>query len=134
MSLTSYRTAPPRVTALIAAGPEPEAILETTSRPSAQPADLAILTVSPTSRASRLERGAKFEKEAPSRLRGKACCCVRLCRPGSDLLSRTLRHSTIGAGGLNDRVRNGIGWGTPARTTRSAKPSAQQLIVYNLDD
>ena len=47
MSLTSYRTAPPRVTAVIAAGPEPEAILETTSRPSAQPADLAILTVSP---------------------------------------------------------------------------------------
>ena len=34
-----------------------------------------------------------------------------LGRPGDDLLSRALRRSTIGPGGLNDRVRNGIGWG-----------------------
>src|ERR1044072_8081182 len=41
--------------------------------------------------------------------------------PGGDLLSRALRRSTIGPGGLNDRVRNGIGWGTPGKATRSAK-------------
>ena len=46
----------------------------------------------------------------------------RLGRPGGDLLSRALRRSTIGPGGLNDRVRNGIGWGPPGKTTRSTKP------------
>ena len=42
-------------------------------------------------------------------------------RPGDDLLSRALRRSTIGPGGLNDRVRNGIGWGPPGKITRSTK-------------
>ena len=41
-----------------------------------------------------------------------------LDKPGSDLLSRALRQSTIGAERLNDRVRNGIGWGPLAITTR----------------
>ena len=40
-------------------------------------------------------------------------------RAGGDRLSRALRRSTIGPGGLNDRVRNGIGWGTPGKTTSS---------------
>ena len=40
-------------------------------------------------------------------------------RPGGDLLSRALRRSTIGSGDLNDRVRNGIGWGISDITTRS---------------
>ena len=31
-------------------------------------------------------------------------------RPGGDLLSRALRHSTIGAEVFNGRVRNGIGF------------------------
>ena len=44
-----------------------------------------------------------------------------LGRPGSDRLSRGLSRSTIGAGGFNGRVRNGIGWNSSARTTRSAK-------------
>ena len=44
-----------------------------------------------------------------------------LGRPGSVLLSRGLSRSTMGAGGFNGRVRNGIGWNSPARTTRSAK-------------
>jgi hypothetical protein len=43
------------------------------------------------------------------------------CRPGSDLLSHTLRCSTIGARGLNGRVRDGNGCGPPAITTRSAR-------------
>ena len=44
-----------------------------------------------------------------------------LCRPGGDRLSRGLSRSTIGAGGFNGRVRNGIGWNSPAKTTRPAK-------------
>src|ERR1700677_2758731 len=40
---------------------------------------------------------------------------------GGDRLSRGLRPSTIGAGGFNGRVRNGIGWNSPAMTTRPAK-------------
>ena len=44
-----------------------------------------------------------------------------LRRPGGDRLSRGLSRSTIGAGGFNGRVRNGIGWNSPAMTTRSAK-------------
>ena len=44
-----------------------------------------------------------------------------LCRPGGDLLSRVLRHSTIGAEEFNGRVRNGIGFRLLAMTTRPAK-------------
>src|SRR5215217_5886441 len=46
---------------------------------------------------------------------------LAFCRPGSDLLSRVLRRSTIGAGAFHGRVRNGNGCGHPAITTRSAK-------------
>ncbi len=42
-------------------------------------------------------------------------------RPGSDLLSRALRQSTIGAEAFHDRVRDGIGCSHFAITTRSAK-------------
>ena len=42
-------------------------------------------------------------------------------RPGSDLLSQVLRHSTIGAEAFNGRVRDGIGFGRLARATRPAK-------------
>ncbi len=42
-------------------------------------------------------------------------------RPGSDLLSQVLRHSTIGAEAFNDRVRDGIGFGHPAIATKPAK-------------
>ena len=40
-------------------------------------------------------------------------------RPGNVILSHTLRCSTIGAEGLHCRVRNGIGCGPLAITTRS---------------
>ena len=46
---------------------------------------------------------------------------VALGRPGSDLLSRALRHSTIGAEGFHGRVRNGIGCTPLATATRSSK-------------
>src|SRR6476620_4412942 len=42
-------------------------------------------------------------------------------RPGSDLLFRVLRRSTIGAEAFNDRVRDGIGFRHLAITTRPAK-------------
>jgi hypothetical protein len=42
-------------------------------------------------------------------------------RPGSDLLSRVLRRSTMGAGAFHGRVRNGNGCSHPAITTRSTK-------------
>ena len=44
-----------------------------------------------------------------------------LGRPGSDLLSRALRHSTIGAESFHVRVRNGIGCTPLASATRSPK-------------
>jgi hypothetical protein len=44
-----------------------------------------------------------------------------LGRPGSDLLFQVLRLSTIGAGEFNGRVRDGIGFRLPARTTRPAE-------------
>ena len=46
-------------------------------------------------------------------------------RSGSDLLSRVLRQSTIGAKGFNIRVRNGIVWDTFAMTTGSSKHSKE---------
>ena len=48
-------------------------------------------------------------------------------RPGSDLLSHALRHSTIGAEGLNGRVRNGIGCVPLAITTRPFKRTNPDL-------
>lgn len=42
-------------------------------------------------------------------------------RPGSDLLSRALRQSTISAGAFHGRVRDGIGCVHSAITTKSAK-------------
>ena len=51
---------------------------------------------------------------------GLFCCWFRVGRPGSDLLSRVLRRSTIGAEGFHGRVRDGIGCGALAMTTRSS--------------
>ena len=47
--------------------------------------------------------------------------CSVLGRPGSDLLFQALRLSTIGAEDFDGRVRDGIGYGLLAVTTRSAK-------------
>ena len=44
-----------------------------------------------------------------------------LGRSGNDLLSRVLRHSTIGAEEFNGRVRDGIGFGLLAQITGPAK-------------
>jgi hypothetical protein len=55
---------------------------------------------------------------------------VVFCRPGSDLLSRVLRRSTIGAGAFHGRVRNGTGCSHPAITTRSAKNNKNEKLVF----
>jgi hypothetical protein len=61
-----------------------------------------------------------------------------LGRPGSDLLFQVLRLSTIGAGEFNGRVRDGIGFRLPARTTRPAKDSSgirnQEAVIRNDPD
>ncbi len=44
-----------------------------------------------------------------------------LGRPGGDLLSQVLRHSTIGAEAFDGRVRDGIGSDRLAKATRPAK-------------
>ena len=43
------------------------------------------------------------------------------CRPGGDLLSQVLRHSTIGAKAFDGRVRDGIGSNRLAKATRPAR-------------
>lgn len=54
--------------------------------------------------------------------------CVRdiLDRPGNDLLSRVLRHSTISAEEFNGRVRDGIGFWLLAQATGPAKDMASR--------
>src|SRR4051812_40255872 len=55
-----------------------------------------------------------------------------LGRPGSDLLSQGLSHSTIGAEEFNGRVRDGIGLKLLARTTRPAKDKDTKQTVLGL--
>ena len=51
--------------------------------------------------------------------------CVVLGRPGNDLLSRVLRHSTIGAEEFNGRVRDGIGFLAPRSNHRTGEGQQQ---------
>src|ERR1700722_14456734 len=69
---------------------------------------------------------------------GKAASCsittrkeefLVLGRPGSDLLSQGLSHSTIGAEEFNGRVRDRIGCKLLARTTRPAKDKDTKQAV-----
>ena len=53
-----------------------------------------------------------------------------LGRPGSDLLSQGLSHSTIGAEEFNGRVRDGIGFMLLARTTRPAKDKETKQAIF----
>ena len=94
MSLTSYRTAPPRVKIGFAAPLQRQCWRRNSS------SWCLVIVVS------------------------AACVYLRhrlLARPGGDLLSRALRRSTIGAKGLHGRVRDGIGCGPLAIATRSCK-------------
>ncbi len=60
--------------------------------------------------------------------------CV-LSRPGSDLLSRVLRQSTIGAGAFHGRVRNGIGV-QPLRHNHQVgeEHKYEKLVVFRADN
>ena len=111
MSLTSYRAAPPRVNRRI-------------SRLATLPTFAAADGRQIARRQTRLlKQTAAIGKMGPphvefnSSLRGISA----LCRPGNDLLSRVLRHSTIGAEAFDGRVRDGIGSDRFAKATRPAK-------------
>ena len=59
-----------------------------------------------------------------------------LGRPGNDLLSRVLRHSTIGAEEFNGRVRDGIGFLAPRSNHRTGEGQRQvrpQGSILGLD-
>jgi hypothetical protein len=51
-------------------------------------------------------------------------------RPGSDLLFRVLKRSTIGAGAFNGRVRDGIGFRHSAIATRPAKNRRRTIYFF----
>jgi hypothetical protein len=51
-----------------------------------------------------------------------------LGRTGSDLLFQVLRLSTIGAGEFYGRVRDGIGYRPPAKTTSPAKDEFEASV------
>ncbi len=53
-----------------------------------------------------------------------------LCRPGDDLLSQVLRHSTIGARAFDGRVRDGIGSDRSAKATRPAKHKKRSKLAF----
>ena len=107
MSLTSYRAAPPRVTIFIWA---------------------CAHTNSNCSNDKGRFRGLKPPFLAD--FRKEKITCV-FYRPGSDLLSRALRQSTIGAGAFHGRVRNGIGCSSSAITTRSTKHTCfEKLFLF----
>src|SRR5215212_8919753 len=72
-----------------------------------------------------LERRRFFDHEIEKRN------CFVLGRPGSDLLSQGLSHSTIGAEEFNGRVRDGIGFKLLARTTRPAKDKDTKQAVWS---
>ena len=74
-----------------------------------------------------------LKRRSPGYGRGFDFVCLKglfvLCRPGGDLLSRVLRHSTIGAEAFDGRVRDGIGSGHVARATRPAKNEGKQQWI-----
>ena len=55
-------------------------------------------------------------------------CALALCGSGGDRLSRALRHSTMGAGVFNGRVRDGIGFWA----RRSGHQTGPSQLVWHL--
>ncbi len=99
MSLTSYRAAPPRVNRARIAG-------------------------DPGKEGDGQNRGARDETPRWDCRRCKEADVV-LGRSGNDLLSRVLRHSTIGAEAFNGRVRDGIGFLSPRSDHRTGQRQQQ---------
>ena len=69
----------------------------------------------------------EVEKEERVKKRYLNICFV-FRRPGNDLLSHTLRCSTIGAEAFNGRVRDGIGFRRFAIVTKSAQYGTKYVI------
>ena len=110
MSLTSYRAAPPRVNG-------EWRVVSGEWRPSQPPRVLMAngeWPMIPT------EPFATRHQPFAYRVRG-----LVLGRPGDDLLSRVLRHSTIGAEAFNGRVRDGIGFWAPRSDHRTGEEQEQ---------
>ena len=105
MSLTSYRTAPPRVDRLSWNWQHRDRLQPYMFGPVCSGLGVRV-------------RPRRWWSPSGSRAFDHA-----LGRPGNDLLSRALRRSTIGAEGLYGRVRNGIGCCSLAIATRSSKPT-----------
>jgi hypothetical protein len=78
---------------------------------------------------SRQERARKRRSGARGRRHGtnEEGRGIVLGRSGNDLLSRVLRHSTIGAEEFNGRVRDGIGFRLLAQITGPAKDNGKPL-------
>lgn len=114
MSLTSYRAAPPRVIF-----ERPGLRFETVGLVLARYSCFADPRPLACGSAGLLHPALWFGYKAKSRQLwrldiGSRRFCLRrysaaFGRPGSDLLSRVLRQSTIGAGAFHGRVRNGNG-------------------------
>lgn len=112
MSLTSYRAAPPRVNFSSKSALYLGTSLRQLKGPLARPG---------------LPIGGPFGREKIWIFLQRA-----FCRPGSDLLSRVLRRSTISAGAFHGRVRNGIGCSRSAITTRSAKRTLLEKLFERI--
>ena len=96
MSLTSYRTAPPRVTVWLRAAAVSWALRAKDKKAAAR--------IRPA--AADLKCEWVYTRYAPASM------------PGDDLLFQRLSVSTIGAVRFHGRVRDGIGWGTDAMVTK----------------
>lgn len=136
MSLTSYRAAPPRVIRVLRSKILSE-FCEAKSRLSFASQNLAEFC-----KANLVCFGSVWRSKGRLSAAGVSAECIReddrfvypaFCRPGSDLLSRVLRRSTIGAGAFHGRVRNGNGCSHPARTTRSAKRKIEPALQARTD-
>ena len=77
--------------------------------------------------------GFRFWKIDEEKISKSSCVRSALGRPGSDLLSRVLRRSIIGAEEFNGRVRNGIGFSLLAKATRPAKRRQKRKLVIPVD-
>ena len=116
MSLTSYRAAPPRDNLFRAAS-----LLR-----------IALQAFALTSSTLRsLDIGGDMKELFSWFVYSLFCLLLVFSRPGSDLLSHTLRCSTISAKAFHGRVRKGIGCSHLAMTTRPAKDN---LICSHASD
>ena len=119
MSLTSYRAAPPRAKACEFGCAKPQA--GGRDRRRSRQFQASASTSLPQARGLQMQ----------TRRRSAARCveivqeAVVLGRPGNDLLSRVLRHSTIGAEEFNGRVRDGIGFLAPRSNHRTGEGQRQ---------